>query len=312
MADYFAPVPGALYRDEYGRPSVAVEFGKDPEYKGLDAVLAGRVTATSIADETADRLARLSMTFRARGIKESPEMLAAVEVYKTVSNLVHYPQYPDIIISDPADVEAAIASAIDHETRAEATRKVRELMMPQVAERLTFAVRGMMPVVLTAVEPRFNAAAKAFTEVYPKVAGIESVTQAALADQTGETVAAWHKVKSTVAELNGIADFVWSVDVDGYGRQHNKRDYPVRFYTLGADIAAGDVKPFMSATGRWANNEVFNTDDRVSPPQFPLGIWPHLLETGVELSLPKNLDDWTDRIDSYNDAKDEIMMSLFR
>ena len=312
MYEPFAPLPGTLYRDEFGREAVTVDFTPDPDQRVLSAIESGRYTHTTIAEDDGRRLAIVAGKFRLHGVTQSPDLKDALKVYSAVEGLRHLPMLPDVSITPAKDIDTVVASVVEHETKAAATAVVRDRLLPAAVRRLGYAVYDMMPATLTQLEAAYAEAGKRFTATYSHIAGIDSVAAAATADKTGDTVKAWWDAKAAVAEMIAIIEMILSVDVHPDGSSRPRRDNPFRYYTLHADVAAGDIRPFMAATGMWANNEVFATDDRVTPPMFPLGIYPHIVETGVPLTLPRDRGEWEDRADAYEDLRDEINFGMFR
>ena len=299
--------------DDLGRTATDFDFAPNPDDVVFrQAERAAKIGAYGASVGKIAILRALRSDLSRYKIAEPMALTEAFAVFDRITDMVEHPARPDVLNGTPDEVAAAITESLTAASRAAVANELRDQLLHPALMRIALQFQALVPTALTAVGPRFEDAAERFTDAYAVVRGATSITEAALRDTDGTTVAAWHKARTAAQELDDLVLVPLRVSVRHDGSVPGRdRENPERFYVAGADLgSAPRIEAFTNAVR--SDNPTFKSDDRTNPPTFPLGIWAPILESGASLSLPASLDDWDDRVEDYHAARDSYYANTYR
>ena len=156
-----------------------------------------------------------------------------------------------------------------------------------------------------AVRKEFDAAARDFTDSYPLVRGLSSISDAAMADETGETLGAWHRAAKAAVRLDAVVDLISGLAAPAEPQPSRVTSPRKR---LGAPFVLGISADPVDSVELFRALQAHGIDGASAPkprPGRPGGnpwsLYGAQIDSGAALSLPDDREDLDDRRVAYNE-----------
>ncbi|GJF07719.1 hypothetical protein [Pseudonocardia sp. D17] len=274
--------------------SVGAIFDKDPD---APAVLDG-TDFTAVAIFNVRRRREILAAVEPYGVTRSEELTAALELYNTLESgsLIGTPIPPSAYSLTAETAGDALRDFIDKKVRNEAGQEVLRAFVLDAGRRLSEAFSANVDAVFGAKKLRseFDRLAAEFVELYPIVKGLRSLSEAAEADTTGQTLGAWHRARSVVGELDRITDMIveYAAPLPNTlkGAPKGALGAP-RVLTIGVDPGPGYQSRLLEVG--------FDGPRLAHRVDYQWSNYGPALESGSTLSLPVDREAWADRAHAY-------------
>jgi hypothetical protein len=267
--------------DPFGNPIVSV-----PEFGRLDAdsrpyvapPMIGGVAIRDMLDmkDRRDAVKRLTDA----GFKIPNTVTNAIAVYDRVLSYTVDVPVPSITGMTPDEAYKALDDYVTLTARQPVVPRAKELLVVQAHSHVVDLFRSMTGDVLSHIRPEFEQTAEQFASEFEHIRGVRGVTEAATADQTGETLRHWWGAVNKSTRLTELSDLpLLCIKPEGKSGARYRDAAPL-IRALGTDtlVVLSDYV------------ELGKHDEAA-----PFGIFSFVLDAGGSISLPADPAEWYDR-----------------
>ena len=174
------------------------------------------------------------------------------------------------------------------------------VLRQQASHGVVAAFRGSLSDVLAAkpVRSEFDEAARVFLDVFPTVSACRSIGDAAMLDETGEAVAAYHRAVKAVRRMDEVVSLlVWFAAPPKSHATGTHRRLMESGEILGLSATPVDTAVYLGAlTARGIDHHEYLR----KPTDEPFGLYGAQVEAGCTLSLPASAEELSERADAFD------------